>query len=107
MDSAPDSQRQQSSVARRIFQRVRLLRHGNRVSDEGELEKQAAMHKDSEQRASSILSHHGQPGAPLHAAAASLPEDVGRLPRQLLLGNGEFRQAHCRERTHTAFSAAQ
>ena len=81
-------------MARRIFERVRLLRHGNRVSDEGELEKQAAMHKDSEQRASSNLSHHGRLGAPLHAAAASLPEDVGRLPRQLLLSNGEFRQAH-------------
>ena len=94
-------------MARRIFERVQLLRHGNRVSDEGELEKQAAMHRDGEQRASSHLSHHGQPGAPLHAAAASPPEVAGRLPRQLLIGNGEFRQAHGSEHTDPAFSAAQ
>ena len=94
VDTAPATLPRQSSVARRIFERVRLLRHGNRVSDEGELEKQVAMHRDSELHASSKLSHQGQQGPPLRAAAAPPPEDGGRLPRQLLLGNGKFRQAH-------------
>ncbi len=95
-------------MARRIFERVRLLRHGNRVSDEGELEKQVALRQGSEQHASGSLPHQGQQGAPLHAAAASPPEDGSRLPRELLAANGAFRQAHCQKRTDPCpFSAAQ